>query len=227
LDSVRARLSLVRPLLPPGVAAAVRDPGGDLPAPLPEESVALSPRAVDKRRREFAAGRAAARDAMGQLGLDPAPVVAAEDRAPIWPDGLVGSISHCRDCAIAAVAQERDIRSLGIDVEQGTPLEARLLPSICSERERAWLRAGDQPLLLAKLVFSAKEAAYKCQYPLSRRLFGFDAMELDVDLERRRFTAVFTQDQGPFSRGYSIQGRFAIGAGVIITLALLTPEGGD
>ena len=79
------------------------------------------------------------------------------------------------------------------------------------------------PLFLAtygtagKLLFSAKEAAYKAQYAISGRFFGFSGMELSFDMSGGRFTACFTSDQPPFSGGDSLKGRFAIGSEVIIT----------
>lgn len=222
-DVTRERLALCRPLLGVGVALAISDAQGDPPSPYPEESACLSPRAVAGRRKEFAAGRAAAREALAQLGLAPQAILVGDDRAPIWPAGLVGSISHSGDCAMAAVARRGDAQAIGIDVEEGTPLEDGLVGIICSESERAWLQAQAEPALMAKLVFSAKEAAYKCQYPMSRRLFGFEGMELEIDLTGGAFRAIFTADQPPFARGAEIPGRFAIGAGLIVTAAELRP----
>jgi 4'-phosphopantetheinyl transferase EntD len=220
-DLTVARLALARPLLGAGVALAIANPQGHPPMPYTEESASLSPRAVARRRNEFAAGRSAARDAVAQLGLKPGPILAGHDRAPIWPDGLVGSITHSRDCAMAAVARRDDAKGIGIDVEESTPLEDKLFNIICSESERAWLQTQAEPALMAKLIFSAKEAAYKCQYPLSKRLFGFEGMELEIDLKGRAFQARFTEDQPPFGRGAAIPGRFAIGAGLIVTAAEL------
>ena len=215
------RLALAAPLVGAGVALAIADPKGDPLQPFPEESACLSSRAVARRRSEFSAGRAAARNAMVKLGIEPRPVLAGDDRAPIWPRGLVGSISHTYNCAMAAVARRGDVESIGIDAEEGTPLEEQLFSAICSVNEQAWLSTQDEPALLAKLVFSAKEAAYKCQYPLSGRLFGFDGMELEIDRDAGVFKAVFTADQPPFNRGDAIRGRFAIGSGLIVTAAEL------
>lgn len=217
------RLALVRPLLMPDIGIGCADPLGPVPAPLPAEAVCLSPRAVPKRRLEFAAGRAAARDAMAALGLPPTAVPQAGDRAPVWPAGVVGSITHTRDCAMAVAALSESVMGLGLDVETVTPLDDRLIRTICTERERQWLQQQDAPGLLAKLIFSAKEAAYKCQYPLSRRLFGFDGMELELDLAAARFNAVFTADQSPFQRGFTLPGRWATGTGIVVTLATLEP----
>ncbi|MDE4175511.1 4'-phosphopantetheinyl transferase superfamily protein [Phaeobacter sp. PT47_59] len=224
------RLDLVRPLFGPEVAVAACDPLADPPVPFAEETACLSPRAVEKRRREFAAGRAAAHQAMRDLGQVPRPIVISDSRAPIWPQGLTGSITHTKSCALAAVAPADALRAIGIDVEEDTPLKDDLVPAICSDRERAWLSKQDDPGQMGKLIFSAKEAAYKCQYMISKRFFGFDGMELevtpDVDSpgQSGRFLARFTADQLPFQRGFSIEGAFVIGAGIIFTMATLKKE---
>ncbi|GAA6196002.1 4'-phosphopantetheinyl transferase [Pseudophaeobacter arcticus] len=216
-----ARLALVRPLFDRDVGLALVNPLADPPAPFAAETACLSPNAVDKRRREFAAGRAAAHQAMAQLGHAPVAIPVAKNRAPLWPSALVGSITHTRSCAMAVVAAKGPIQGLGIDVEEDKPLADELWPAICSAQEQDWLRQQDNPGQLAKLVFSAKEAAYKCQFTVSERFYGFDGMELTIDLSECRFSARFCADQPPFTCGDHISGRFAIGAGLIVTTAEL------
>jgi 4'-phosphopantetheinyl transferase EntD len=220
------RYSLVRPLFANDIALALSNPLGQPAAPFAEEAACLSPNAVAKRRQEFAAGRDAAHQAMALLGAPVQPIPVAENRAPVWPAGLVGSISHTRSCAMAVVAHSGNtivghIRGLGLDVEEDKPLADELWPAICSPREQDWLRKQAKPGQMAKLVFSAKEAAYKCQFTLSARYYGFDGMELNIDVENQSFTARFCADQPPFSCGDCISGRFAIGAGLIVTTAEL------
>ncbi len=225
-DSKSERLALIRPLFGLDVALALYDPQGDLPLPLPEEAACLSPNAVSKRRREFAAGRAAARAAMADLGLPPCAIPVGPKRAPVWPTGVTGSITHTRSCAAAVAALPgEDLRALGIDVEEDTPLENKLIPSICSPREQDWLKRQENPGQMAKVIFSAKEAAYKCQYAISERFFGFDGMELELDTARGHFLAEFTGEQPPFAKGTKIAGCYAIGAGLITTGAELRTGG--
>lgn len=217
-DLLHARQALLRPLLSAAVHIGVADPLGPLPAPLPQEAACLSPNALDKRRREFAAGRAAAHQAMRASGQTPAPLLIGPKRAPLWPAELVGSISHTRSFACAAVASEASHLGLGLDVEEDTPLSQNLWPSIASAGEQDWLRAQPDPGQAGKLLFSAKEAAYKAQYCQSARYFGFEGMELRFGLAQSRFTARFTADQPPFRQHDRLAGRFAIGAGLIFTV---------
>jgi 4'-phosphopantetheinyl transferase EntD len=162
-------------LLGPDVGIGVTDPR-DSPADLwPEEAVALA-RAIPKRLAEYAAGRRAARQAMGELGVPTAAILNANDRAPIWPDGLSGSIAHCDDCCIAAVTKESTYRALGIDLEPAKPLATDLIPTICSQTEQDWAAGQADPGLAAMTVFCAKEAIYKAQYPLTGQVIGYDAV---------------------------------------------------
>lgn len=216
-DRNQTRLDMVRPLFSAALSVAVTDPAAPNPAPMTEEAACLSPRALDKRRREFAAGRHAVRQAMALAGLPAAPVLVGEDRAPVWPEGTVGGITHTASCAIAAVGRKGVVQSVGVDVEEDTPLKEKLLGEICLPGEIAWLNTQTDSLRLAKLIFSAKEAAYKAQYPFSRTVFGFSGMETEWDLPSGRFTARFTRDIAPFLAGHALNGRFGMGSGILVT----------
>lgn len=197
------------------VAVAATNPTQPQPAPLGQEAAHLS-RAIAKRQREFAAGRAAARAAMSKLSGTPVmlPIRAADDRAPIWPEGWQGSISHKSTLCMAVVGQSGAL--LGLDIEEDTPLAANLIPTICSETEIARI-AGATEGALAKLIFSAKEAAYKAQYVLTREVFGFHRLDMQLDLETAEFEASFTQDTAGFSVGDRLRGRFCKGDGHLVT----------
>ena len=68
----------------------------------------------DSRLVDFAAGRACAHLAQKHLGLSAQPILRNE-RAPVWPKGQCGSISHAKDWALAAVSTS--LRGIGVDVE--------------------------------------------------------------------------------------------------------------
>jgi 4'-phosphopantetheinyl transferase EntD len=167
------------------VLLSVRPLGDVVERMFPEEA-ALVVRAVDKRRREFAAGRVLARELMGQLGVPAAPLLRGEDRVPLWPAGVVGALSHTDEVVMVAVAGHdhgdaaHPVRALGLDVEPDVPLDEELRGLVLTPREASWL--GEQPAdergSLAKLVFSAKEAVYKAQYAFSRTLLDFQEVEL-------------------------------------------------
>ena len=105
---------------------------------------------------------------MQQLGREGRPLRAAADRQPTWPEDLVGSITHTHGFCAAVVAKTGDLRAVGIDTEVAGRVKDELWPSICTARERSWLLELplSQRARAATLIFSTKEAFYKCQYPL-------------------------------------------------------------
>lgn len=181
----------------------------------PDETEAVA-RAIGKRQSEFAAGRTAARAALAAAGLPPAAIPAGPDRAPIWPAGVVGSITHGDQIAMAVAARASDVAGLGIDIEPDAPLPDDVLSEICDGRECGWIAGQAEPLRWARLVFAAKEAAFKCQYPLTGALFGFDAMTIEIDPEAGILAARFTRAVPPFEAGTVLHGRFARSTGILI-----------
>jgi 4'-phosphopantetheinyl transferase EntD len=215
LDRVAQTQAVIAALFDGPVAVGVTDPRGPQPPALGKEAAHLG-HAIDARQREFAAGRAAARIAMAQLGLPPVAIPAAPDRAPLWPKGIMGSISHTGLLCAAVVSTGS--QSPGLDIEQDTPLSRSLLSTICSPSEQQRIAGPDQ-LWLAKLVFSAKEAVYKAQYPLTGMLFGFDHIDITFDLPARGFTATFLKPAGGFAAGDKLLGRFDRIDGHLVTAA--------
>jgi 4'-phosphopantetheinyl transferase EntD len=189
----------------------------------PEEAATIQ-RAVEKRRREFAAGRLCARRALSRLGFERTPILPGPDRAPQWPSGAVGSITHTADWCGVAVSRTGPFRGLGIDAEPYEPIKPDLFDRICTDRELAWIatRPPSEHGTLVRLVFSAKEAFYKAQYAVSARYLGFHDVELDVD--RVDFSARFLVDvPGHFRAGDSVPGRVATIDGLLVTVAWLDP----
>ncbi|KAA0970582.1 4'-phosphopantetheinyl transferase superfamily protein [Aureimonas fodinaquatilis] len=176
--------------------------------------------AVPARRAEFATGRACARAAMAQLGLHPQAVAVAPDRSPVWPAGLVGCISHSASLCGAVVARQADgVRALGLDIEEAQPLEPDLWQEICFDSELDYLHGlpEHEAGLMAKVIFSAKECAYKAQYPLTNELFGFEAFRVLPDLQAGRFTAIWAMDVAGFTKGQTWKGRLLVTGGHILT----------
>lgn len=209
-----------RALLPPAAALA----GGPVAEwqrpPLGPEAAVIA-RAVPARRAEFVAGRAAARAALVALGLSPVAIPRGPAGAPLWPDGIVGSISHAAGLCLAAAAREVDCAALGLDIEEDRPLPADLVAEVCGPAERASLPPGDAGGRAALAVFSAKEAAYKALHPRGAGVFGFDALE--VTLHPGGFAARLARPLGPFPAGFVLRGRRAQASGLILSLAVLPP----
>jgi len=181
----------------------------------PEELAAITG-AVENRQREFAGGRACARQALEALGFPSMAIPAGLDRAPIWPVGVVGSISHSLTRGVAAVARQTDgFISIGVDLEESTPLDEMFAIDLCTPFERDWLKqqpSGQRGLLL-KAMFSAKECAYKCQYPLSKTLLEYSAIRIELDAEVNSFSAHFEIDADPFKAGSRLNGQIVCAGG--------------
>jgi 4'-phosphopantetheinyl transferase EntD len=155
-------------------------------SPLHPEEEPLVARAVDKRRREFTVVRSCARRAMRKLGVPPQPVLPGERGAPRWPDGLVGSMTHCDGYCAAALARATDLASLGIDAEPDGPLLDGVLPAVSlpGEAERLRRLAGEHPgVHWERLLFSAKESVYKAWFPLTGQWLDFTEADIEISVD--------------------------------------------
>lgn len=173
--------------------------------------------AVPRRRAEFSTGRKCARAAMQELGISAQPLLPQPDRTPLWPDGITGSITHTLQNCAAAVARHSDgIEAIGIDLEPATPLPEGLWENICSAQELAAAEAAGYPASLAsRLLFGAKEAAFKAQFLLSRTMLEFSDLELEFEPSASTYTAIFRRDVPRFANGARLGGRLRIAGGHI------------
>ena len=207
------------------VGAELREPG-DPSLLLPEEAACLG-RAVPKRVQEFAAGRLCARRALAEFGVTDFPVRVASDRQPLWPEFLVGSITHTDGYCAAVVAERRRLSAIGVDCEVMGRVTRELWPSIFGPEESRWLDslAQSERVAAVTLLFAAKEAFYKCQYPLVGEWLNFHDL-LVTPLERGAasgtFTAVATRPIALFARtppaahaASPVLGRFRFGEGLV------------
>src|SRR5262249_24958171 len=143
---------------------------------------------ADKRIQDFAAGRACAHRAFAELGVADFSLLPGKQREPTWPPSVVGSITHTHGYGAAVVARRSDVRALGIDCEVLDSLDEVLWPQICTptELERLAGLPATERGRQASLIFAAKEAFYKCQFPLTRQWVGFE----DVVIEPLTWPAV-------------------------------------
>jgi 4'-phosphopantetheinyl transferase EntD len=159
-------------ILPAAIASSVVF--GDVPEDelFPDEILQIA-KAVPHRRAEFTTGRACARRALAALGVAPAAILSGPEREPLWPDGVVGSITHCAGFRAAAVGRAAQYRTIGIDAEPDEPLPEGILDlvSLPSERSQLERAAG---VHLDRVLFSAKESVYKAWFPVARRWLGFE-----------------------------------------------------
>jgi enterobactin synthetase component D / holo-[acyl-carrier protein] synthase len=136
---------------------------------------------AQKRIDDFTRGRACAHRGLRELGLEEVSLLAGDKREPLWPAGIIGSITHTSGFAAAVVGRRSSIEALGIDCEVVDSVGADLWERICTPGEQERLRRlpEAEAKRSAALIFAAKEAFYKCQFPLSREWVGFEEVNIE------------------------------------------------
>jgi enterobactin synthetase component D len=218
---------------------AIHPPASQRSKP-PATDVPIPPglaRASPKRLTEFIAGRRCAAEALRRLGWnDPPPVGIAGDRSPVWPAGVVGSITHTESFAWAAVADAARLRGIGVDSEAVVTQEEaiRVRRLIVSEAEWERLPGGASgaqpgPAALVTFALSAKESVYKCLHPLCGRFLDFGDVEIvELDVEAGRFAVRLLRPALPaLPEGAVLSGRLALSPPLLHTAVELAPASPD
>jgi 4'-phosphopantetheinyl transferase EntD len=217
-------------LLPSNVVSVERWDDDPCACLLPEEAVQFD-RAIESRTREFATARSCARLALSRLGLPAAPLLSGPKREPLWPPGVVGSITHCRGYRAVAVAMQSGLLALGIDAEVHEELPAEVLERVCVEQEIAWLPKAPGGVHWDRVLFSAKESVYKAWFPLTQRWLGFEDVAVTFGPNDGTFHACLLiappEIDGQTVKGFT--GRFLIRKGLVLTATVVPgptpPEG--
>jgi 4'-phosphopantetheinyl transferase EntD len=147
-----------------------------------EKEAAIVKNAVTKRKKEFTAGRSLARIALETLGLEDQ-MILQDDRAPVWPTPICGSITHCDShCAVIA-APKTSVKSLGIDLEMSGKVGSHLWDVTFTDSEKEHLKASpaEEQDFLSTAMFGAKEAFYKLQHPLTGLWVGFEDVTVTIN----------------------------------------------
>jgi 4'-phosphopantetheinyl transferase EntD len=183
--------------------------------------------AVAERRREFGTVRHCARKALRQLGVPAAAILPDVDRAPRWPAGVVGSMTHCAGYRAAVVARSRELWSVGVDAEPhaAVPAAARELVMLDEEHERLPALADAHPELhWDRILFCAKEAVYKAWFPLTRRWLDFSdvstTLHLDGTFEARLRVPAASVGGAELD---AFGGRWVVGRGLVVAATSVRP----
>jgi enterobactin synthetase component D len=201
------------PIRQSSVLLSAGDTAADFPIALPPELRDARP----SRRLHYAAGRYCARRALEALDppIPESSVGRGEAGEPLWPAGIVGSITHSGAFVSAAAARAKDARGVGIDTQELVTTERMTLvmPTVllASEAQRATASALG-PGVWTTIAFCAKEALFKCLYPLAGVRFYYTAAEVtSIDTDSRTFRITLTEAVGPeFDAGMAIDGRFEL-----------------
>ena len=157
----------------------------------------LGKNCVEKRKAEYLAGRYCAKVSLSQKGIDNFQVIIGADREPIWPNGVVGSITHSEKFASAIIADEKDYFGIGIDIEEIIPLDSinQIKNVVVDHRESEIMKSTALPFnTILTLVFSAKESFFKATFPRIKRFLDFDAIKFrGIDCSEQRMQFAITE----------------------------------
>lgn len=194
--------------------------------PLPEEAPLVA-KSVAKRRNEFVTVRHCARLALAELGEPEVPILKGDKGEPCWPDGVVGSLTHCTGYRGAVVAHRSAVRSLGIDAEPHDVLPDGVLGAISLPVERAEISLLGGGLHWDRILFCAKEATYKAWFPLTHRWLGFEDAHITFATDGPAHTGTFESEilidpaaehGPPVTR---LRGRWSVANGLVLTAITL------
>lgn len=182
--------------------------------------------AVTKRRREFAAGRDCAHEALRQLGCPLTPLISSARGEPQWPPGVVGSITHTEGYCACAVARKGDIVALGIDAEPHVPLPQGVpIASIACANELPGLQRmhRESPEVhVDRLLFSAKESVFKAWYPLTKRELDFAKARVTFRAGGKFEASLLVAVPAIAGRSLNVwSGRWLVRDGLVLTVALM------
>lgn len=138
---------------------------------------------------------------------------------PLWPKGAVGSITHTTEVCAAAVGRACEYAGVGIDVEQASPLEAAVADRVALPEEQCGL-PNMAPLLAARLIFSAKESFYKCQFYLTGSRLDFFDVRIDLTAAGHFFAELLV-DTPTLARGLRVRGQWRQRDGFLLTALAL------
>jgi 4'-phosphopantetheinyl transferase EntD len=182
------------------------------------EEAAAVVRAIARRQCEFATGRRLAHRLLAELGLDRGALLPEPSRAPAWPEGARGSISHGAGRCLVAVAPAALVRDLGVDLEEDAALPRRLWSLVLRPEEQAALESqGEAGGRLAQAVFSAKEATYKALARELGRVLEFREVRIRLDPSAGSFQAELLAPEALRLAPAPLAGRCLWGEGRVIT----------
>lgn len=182
---------MIEDVLPPGVSFS--DTRGEFPETslFSEEKRAICD-SVERRRREYTTTRVCAHRALADLGVGSGPVLSGPRGEPLWPHGVVGSLTHCEGYRAAAVGHARLWLGLGVDAEPHDPLPPGVMEAVTLAEERVRLRnlrESEPGVHWDRLLFSAKESVYKAWYPLTAQRLGFEDVSVRISPRTSTFSA--------------------------------------
>jgi len=158
--------------------------------------------------------------ALRSIGIkNPGPVLKGSSSEPLWPEGIIGALSHCRGMAVCAVCYGDKLRGLGIDIEElAGDMPQDVIRLVCTDREMEWVRGE---LYKMKMIFSAKEAAFKAFFPSVKMYMDFKDAELIWNERKALFDAKLLKRYEPFEAGFSFEVGSIINAHYVLSHVMI------
>ena len=209
---------VLQSLFPRDCAVAVRTKPGRV-SDLFDSEAACIRGAVPDRQAEFAAGRACVRQALRSAGAPPYAILPDKFRAPVWPHGLIGSISHCPGLCVAVIAHRLMGKAVGVDVETNDRLADGMHDVVATADERTALNNLQRAVRCdpLKLLFVVKEAVFKLYFPVTRHFLDFHHARVRLDPETGAFEAELVESSAPAAFGLRrFSGRFGVTSGYLM-----------
>ena len=157
----------------------------DAQAPLYAEEKQFVQNAIESRKKEFVAGRTLARRLIADLGTVCGAISVGENRAPVWPSGVVGSISHTRHVVGVAIGEANRFSAIGFDIEEEGAVSRDMFGTVL-QRGEVSLIGHANPEEYATAAFSCKEAVFKAINPISGEFLDFQ--DVSIEMRGERFT---------------------------------------
>jgi 4'-phosphopantetheinyl transferase EntD len=210
-----------RGMLPPCICLTAGPPVNDATPLTARESASAGPVDIN-RLRELESGRAYAKRALAMLGVHNAELAIGPNRAPLWPTGVVGSLTHVLDRSggyfAAAVARTDAVLAVGIDIERENALHPDIWPYVLTKRELQHILAVPADIRRAEALFlwCAKEATVKfMQQPIDP-----SEIAIERDPKNGRFVAIVTNGHATRSQP-RLLGHTAYSQGLFLATAFL------
>jgi len=179
----------------------------------------LTQRMSSKRFSDFLHGRYCAIAALGQLGRRKVAIGQGRDREPLWPSGIIGSISHGGNYAAAAVAESHRFSGIGSGIEDCLPLDRNMVHLVCRSSEIADLTSVEEIAERGKLLFCIKEIIYKCIWPSVQCFIEFREVEVELNASGNEFSVVSHKEQVPGEITHRLSGSYRRLDGLLVSSA--------
>ncbi len=178
---------------------------------------------VLKRQAEYLAGRYVARRAMSNLDTNVISIPSGRHRNPIWPEGIVASITHTDTKAVCIASYKKEYKYLGIDLER--KLESKCIFDI----KNIIINKQEEDLLATSricfedafsLVFSAKESLFKALYHNVKDYFDFSAAQVTaIFFSERQFQITLLENlSNELTKSTKFTGYFTFYEGHVLTI---------